>query len=47
MTVENFQMNIGQGVKGLVDHQEILAGNKEMLNMQGINLLDIVEKEVD
>lgn len=46
-TVENFQMNIGQGVKGLVDHQEILAGNKEMLNMQGIYLLDIVEKEVD
>lgn len=46
-TVENFQMNIGQGVKGSVDHQEILAGNKEMLNMQGIYLLDIVEKEVD
>lgn len=44
--VANFESITGKGVKGIVNNEVVLLGNKELLNQEGVQNFEIVEKEV-
>lgn len=47
LNVEEFHMIPGQGISGVVDGHEVMAGNRKMLKKQDIELPDTLDKEVE
>jgi len=45
VSVENFQMSVGLGIKATVNNQTVLAGNKDMLYKENISLSKTVEND--